>query len=339
EALNGTTLWNGSIPDFNGTFDSGTAPFWQLAYFSNAAQAVLIVTSLNGHYAIHTPIPLSNDCAAVWDNFRSDPTYWANQIDQNGVLPVDSPIVGRVAWNNLDRTWILRNLPLAEVLEVGPGVFTGTGDVNDGNWMAFFMGCGVVDKAGIQPLYAAGVSRDGLWGGVLNGTTNCAIQYSTPPTIDEGYYEILPLATTLTNDSNTAWATTTFQIGIAYLNGTLFTYDGWGVADWMVRVTVEDSEGQALAAAGSDCPSWVQAIADCESNSSGWYVVLLSGGGEWIASYGTTPGGTNWSIPVTAIVSHQQITVVVPRTWMVSGDKVVFNSTVASSVITGALTL
>ena len=42
EQLAGTTLWNGStIPAFDGSIASGTAPFWQFEFSSNLTQSVV----------------------------------------------------------------------------------------------------------------------------------------------------------------------------------------------------------------------------------------------------------------------------------------------------------
>jgi hypothetical protein len=341
QQFNGLTLWNGSLPVFDGTFNSGTAPFWQLGYYSESSQEMLVATSVWGETRVYSPMPISSNCTYSWTTLRYDPSSWVNQIYSNGTLPVDSSVAAQLAWNNLDQHWITANAPLAEVFALGPGMMTGTGDVRDGNWEVYFMGCGLAGYTGIRPIYAAGVSRGGEWGGALNGTRNCATLYSEGPKIDRGEYQFLFSGSTFSTVATTTWVNTPFQVGIAPPNGTVNGYyDGWGVADWMISINLTTSSGQLLPVGSSGCSVWVQSFSDCEANSSGWFVVLLSAGGEWQASYGATAhGGTGWLVPVTAVVSHQSIVVVVPASWSVTGDRLGITSTVPECVINGALSL
>ncbi len=338
--FDGVTLWNGSIPLFDGTFNSGTAPFWQVGYYSNASNEILVTTSVTGEPHVYAPIPFSSDCVRAWSSsFLSDPSAWAQSIEANGSLPVDSSVVGRVAWNNLDRGWIERNQPLAEVYALGPAIFSRTGDVPGGNWETYFMGCGIAGLAGIRPLYAAGVSRSGQWGGALNGTTNCALQDSGAPAADDGFYTLAPYTPSFTNSTTSTWVEIPFQVALAYLNGSIFTYDGWGLADRMLDVELRDSGNQSLAAAPSGCADWVSTLEDCAANPSGWYLVLLSSGGEWQTSFGVTSGGTGWSVPVAAVVSHQVLVLVAPRSWSVGGDQLEFSSLANGTAVTGTWTV
>ena len=57
-ALNGLSMFNGSIPIFNGTVNSGTAPFWQFAYYSNTSSEVLVGTNVMGTPHLFTPFSL-----------------------------------------------------------------------------------------------------------------------------------------------------------------------------------------------------------------------------------------------------------------------------------------
>jgi hypothetical protein len=81
-------------------------------------------------------------------------------------------------------------------------------------------------------------------------------------------------------------------------------------------------------------------VADCVANNSGWFAVILSAGGEWLDSYGSLPGGgAGWSEPNTALVSHQQLVIVVPSGWNLSGDRFSPISTITTSTVTGIFTL
>jgi len=339
--LDGVTLWNGSIPLFNGTPDSGTAPFWQLAFYSNTSNEVLITTSVSGAVHVYLPIPMISNCTLAWPDFRAHPNYWSQMIYVNSSLPVNSVVAASMAWNETDRGWIATNLPLAEVLVLGPAIFKTTGDVAGGTWTDYFMGCGVARipaTTGWGLLYSAQVGRTGLGLGVINGSTNCALLNSGLPPL-EGKYGFLFSNSSSANDSASSWTTSTFQVEMAYLNGTVFSYDGWGVADWMVSLNLTSSTGDPLQVGGSGCPNWVPSIADCSSNESGWYVVLLSAVGGWQASYGVADSTSGWSVAVTGMVSNESLVVVVPTWWDLSGCTLTVASTVSTSSISGTLLL
>ncbi len=341
QQFNGLTLWNGSVPTFSGSFDSGTAPFWQLAYYSPATQQVLVTTDVAGVSRVYPAMSISANCTYAWTTLRQNPGSWVNQIYANGTLPVDSPIAARVAWDNLDRRWIQANAPLAEVYALGPGMITGTGDVYGGNWEIYFMGCGVAGYTGIRPIYVAGVSRGGGSEYNLNGTRNCVTLYSEGGVIDRGINQFFFSSPVLSGGGTSSWISVPYQIGVTATNGSFYGYyDGWGVADWMTRLNLTTASGQQLPLAPSGCPNWVPTLSDCVANSSGWFVVLLSAGGEWLASYGaTTQGGAGWTVPVTAMVSHQSLVIVVPSSWSPGGDRLTVNSTASEVAITGSVAL
>lgn len=341
EAIDGLTLWNGSLPHFTGVYSSGSAPFWQLAYYSNSSQAVLIATSVSGTPHVYAPVSISNNCTYAWTTFRSDPSSWTNQILANSTLPVDSSVAAAVAWSNSDRGWIQQNTPLAEVFALGPGLFTATGDVYGGNWEVYFMGCGVAGYTGVRLDYAAGVSRTGDWGGALNLTRNCVTLNSTGPVIDQGINKFFfspPGATTV---AATSWIDIPYQVGVTALNGSFYGYyDGWGVANWMTKWSLTNSSGSPLQLGSPGCNTWVPVVSDCVTDTSGWYAVVLSATGEWINSYGVQPNGAvGWAEPVTAFASHQQLELVVPSSWNVPGDTLTVASTVSVCAVVGSVTL
>ncbi|MGD0588359.1 MAG: hypothetical protein ABSA63_06150 [Thermoplasmata archaeon] len=340
QQFNGLTMWNGSLPVFDGTSDSGTAPFWQLGYYSEASQTMLIATSVSGEAHVYAPMPLASNCTNSWTTFRYNPNFWVNQVYANGTLPVDSSVAARVAWANLDRGWIGQNAPLAEVYALGPGMITGTGDVYGGNWEVYFMGCGVAGFTGIRPDYAAGVSREGEWGGALNLTRNCVTLNSTGPVIDRGINKFFFSPPSPVIGAVTAWIDVPYQVGVTALNGSFYGYyDGWGVANWMTRWHVSNLSGMTLPLGSPGCDSWVPAVSDCIANASGWYAVILSASGEWVNSYGIQSNGTvGWAEPVTAFVSHQQFVLIVPSPWNLAGDTLAVASTVNVCDVTGSIT-
>ena len=61
-AFNGLTIWNGTIPLFDGSFNSGTAPFWQFVFFSNTTLQILVATDVLGVVHAYPPILMSSPC-------------------------------------------------------------------------------------------------------------------------------------------------------------------------------------------------------------------------------------------------------------------------------------
>ena len=338
QVFDGLTLWNGTIPLFNGTFDSGTAPFWQLAYFSSSSQEILVATDVLGDARTFPAIPYPSSCMP-WYDFPGNAANWTSPSE---FPTVDSSFAAQVAWNSTlpgSRTvgqQITRNGPTVEIITAGPGIFMGLGDTVSayGIW---FDRCGELGVAGVQPLIGVGVGRNGTWLGSSNLTHNCALLKSGPP----GYsadYDLL-FSSAITNVAPpTTFATMGYQVAIAYPNGTLAGfYDEVGLANWMTSWNLTNASGTYLREAIPTCRAWVPTVADCVANSSGWFAVILSAGGGWINSYGALPGGgIGWSEPVTALVSHQQLVIVVPSSWIVAGDGLKVASTNSTLVVLGS---
>jgi hypothetical protein len=334
--LAGTTLWNGTIPVTSGTLNSGTAPFWQLAYFSSVSQQLLIITSSSGTLQVFSPIPASSGCAYSWDPLPYNFTFWGSQIYSNSSLPVNSPVAAQVMWNNVGQYWFKQNEPAVEVLWLGAQVFTEIEGSPGGNWGVDYLRCGLAGLSGDQNLIDGGIYRDGEYGGALSATGNCAI-LNYPP--DSGTYQIANSTPNVTAIGASHYVAIPDHLYLEEANGSVADFEPWGLANWMVSMNLTNASGQPLPAGTPTCLSWVSSIADCAANSSGWYVVLLSAGGLWLASYGATQSGIGWSVPVTAMVSHQQIVLVVPSTWDLTGDRLGLNSTVSYCTVTGSLTL
>jgi hypothetical protein len=341
QAFNGLTLWNGTMPRFNGTFNSGTAPFWQLAYFSNDSQEILLTTDVMGQISLYPPIPYPSACMP-WYDFPGDSAGWTSV----GAIPVvDSSEAASAVWDAIleGRTtvgdWVSSNDPETEIITIGPGVFMGLGDaVSD--YGVYFDRCGEAGVAGIQSLVLAGVGSTGQLIGTANLTHNCALIYSGEGAYDSEY-DLLFSNSTVSSGPSTTLATIGFQVAIALPNGTLVNfYDEVGLANWMTSWNLTNPAGQILPLGTPTCGSWVGSVADCESNSSGWYAVVLSAGGEWMNTYGALPGGgVGWSEPVTALVSHQQLVIVYPSSWNVTGDRLDVTSTVPLSDVIGSTSL
>jgi len=334
----GTTLWNGTIPVFNGTFNSGTAPFWQFGFYSGATNQILVAVDVLGVPQVFAPQLIPGACYP-WDD-TIPPVKWS-QI--SFPLPMDSPAAASVAWAGVSAYWSQPRGPFVEIIQAGPDMFGGLGDTLSG-YIFWFERCGLAGVAGLQPVLGVSVNATGTSGGYSGdlppGGTNCALQNSGYGASD-AIYRVVPGLTSTNSSPTTTWTTVPFQVAIAYPNGTLTNdYDAWGLANWMERLTLTSSNNTSLPSGTPTCGSWVPTLVDCPSNSSGWFAVLLSEGGKYIDSYGVQPGGSvGWNNPVSALVSNQKLVLVFPSSWDPGGDNLTFSSNVANSTIVGSLIL
>ncbi len=334
--FDGLTLWNGSMPIFTGTFNSGTAPFWQFAFYSNVTDQILLATDVQGVPHVFPPMPVQGSCYPWYD--LGNPEVWVQALSN---FPVDSPLQAETSWRVVDQGLINRNLPTVEIFTSGPNVFTGLGDAKSVVGVYFERG-GIVGISNVQPVIQVAEDPNASSSSVYNGSANCAV-LNYPyfgPTLGFGRYNLSFTAPALSTFSSTTQVAASFQAVIEQNNTSVpASFDGWGLASWMVSISLTNASGRELAVAGSECPTWVTSVATCRANQSGWYVVLQSQSGEWLASYGLSPNGSGWSVPVTALVSHQQLLVVVPGTWAESGMVVAVASTVPYSDIGGSFDL
>ena len=341
QAFNGLTMWNGTIPLFNGTFDSGTAPFWQLAYFSSSSQEILVATDVLQDTHVFPAIPYPDSCMP-WYDFPGNAANWTSPSE---FPAVDSSSAAKVAWSSSLQgsttvgQWVPRNGPAVEIITAGPGIFMGLGDAVSayGIW---FDRCGELGVAGVQPLVGVGIGSNGMWLGSSNLTHNCALLKSGPPGYSADYDLLLSSPSTRVTSSST-FVMLGYQVAIAYPNGTVAGfYDEVGLANWMTSWNLTNTSGAYLPEATPTCRAWMPTVADCVANSSGWFAVILSAGGGWINSYGAVPAGeVGWSEPVTALVSHQQLVIVVPSSWTITGDKLSVASTNSTLVVLGSSSL
>ncbi len=122
-AFNGITLWNGSMPVFNGTFNSGSAPFWQFGYFSGTSQEFLLATSVDGRGHVYPPIPYPSSCQP-WYDFPNTPTNpesisaWTSLLDP---LPPNSPFGAQRVAQVLQTEGVSLDGRFAEIMTLGPG--------------------------------------------------------------------------------------------------------------------------------------------------------------------------------------------------------------------------
>jgi len=329
--FNGLTLWNGSIPLFNGTLNSGTAPFWQFFYFSNASQSILIATDVLGQTRVFPPAPMSNLCFAG-SSLNYDPLGWARVFDP---FPADSPTLSSSAVNALGAGWFVSNPSVYEAYRFGNNYW---GSGNPAGLVIDFERCGEVGRAGVQPKASVGVSSTGKFVTSFVGAEGCGnLESFGSPDVFFSYELGIASPTSLTTGGST-YITIPFQALLTNSSGTIGT-DASGIVSWMVRLNLTSGTGAALPGAGSSCEEWVPTTSDCVANSTGWFAILQSPSGAWLDSYGASEMGMNWSVPDVSLVSDQQLVVVVPSSWNLTGDLLSVTSTTSNATISGSTTI
>lgn len=330
----GLTVWNGSIPVFNGTFNTGTAPFWQFAFYSNSTKQIDVAVVTTKQSRVYPPIPVGGQCSP-WYDFYGNPAKWITEVE---AVTTGSAPAARDAFSTLQSAGWSYAPPIVEFLQIGPGMFDLLGDPGSSGFEISFQHCGIAGRAGLSGLAVAQMNASGKTDSSFVGSTNCAALSSGYPSI--AVYHLLFNTTTTVRAGPTEWLITDFQVALSPVNGTVDFWDGWGLANWMVRIAVENSSTSIPALAVPTCTQWVPSLAACPSSANGWFAVLLSSYGTWVDSYGITPSGVpGWSEPVDALVSAQQLVVVEPSSWSGTAETLSAASTVSTSTVLGSATL
>jgi hypothetical protein len=328
-AFNGLTLWNGTIPLFNGTFNSGTAPFWQFVYFSNASEQLLVGTDVNGVVRVFPPIAMSSPCAVA-----SDLAYesWDGPLYRFG-LHGNTPAMASSAWNAGAKGFVesLGTEPtemyFLSSLDFGSG--------QPGDMGTDFFLCGTAGAAGVTR--GLDVFADPMNTAIVSETDTYML--GCTPTYDN--WTAIPVELRFSNLSTVTWtgASGIRQTWTVYTDGVSPSdrgVDSLGITSWMINLELNDSQGQPLALATSGCSSWVASLTDCAANAAGWYAVLLGGEGTWMGSFGETAHGPGWSSPVIPVVTNETLAIVVPSSWNIAGDSLVASSTTPELPLSGS---
>ncbi len=144
-AFNGLTIWNGTIPLFDGSFNSGTAPFWQFVFFSNTTLQILVATDVLGVVHAYPPILMSSPCG-MYSGLGYEP-WVGSWAFYRWAFPGDTPAMASGAWNALGKSYVswLGVLP-TEMYLMG-GVQFGSGQT-PATQTTFFT-CGTAGAAGV----------------------------------------------------------------------------------------------------------------------------------------------------------------------------------------------
>ncbi len=332
QLLNGLTLWNGSIPLFNGTFNSGTAPFWQFFYFSNASQSILIATDVLGKTQVFPPMAMSSPCMEG-SSLSYEPWGYANAYFKQ--LPSDSSVLAETATATVGAEWLNQDGPVFETYRFGNNYW---GSGNPSGYIINFERCGDVGSAGVQPFASIGLTATGSFFGSFIGDEGCGnvAEIGPPPVLYP--YQLGFSSPSAVVSNRSTYVTLPFQALLTNQSGTVGT-DAGGIVSWMVHLRLTNASGTALPAGPVTCGTWVPTDRDCPANSSGWFAVLQSPYGEWLDSYGSSTQGSNWSVPNVSLVSNQQFVVVCPASWNITGDVLTASSTTPNAPLSGSGTL
>ena len=313
-ALPGLTVWNGTMPLFNGSDVSGTAPFWQLMFFSNASSEIVVGTDVSGHVTVFPPFGMRSPCGIVLEG--KGPLWgWADyDLD---LIHVDSSVLAQTAWSAIGSTWVPSHPPSVEVYTFG-----------ETNWplwpsgiMVSFERCGLRGAAGPQPYVFADINGNGSLNNAAYGLETCTPETNvTGPNLSG---TPVPYVNEFSNGTVVSVGATTYaaeDLRLAEGFGPDPSLAGYGEVGWMVRLTLSDANGQALRSAPTGCASWVRSIGDCAANATGWYAVLGTQQGTWLDSFPSSVNESDWADPVGAILGNETLTIVVPSSWNVTGD-------------------
>ena len=326
-AFSGLTIWNGTMPLFDGSYASGTAPFWQFLFFSNASQQIALGTDVLGKTSVDPPIPMTSPCGQ-WVQARGKAWGWA-KFDLTPIS-VDSPTLAQTVWDHGGSLWAKDDPPSAEMYVFGDNDWAG--------WPAgiliAFQRCGLVGAGYTQPYADFGVNPDGSSSVLFNGSESCTPEQSVsgPPIPFEVEFSNASLAL----DGGTRIAEQSLQV---YLGPPWTNVTTYGLGAWMFELSLADSEGQTLQSVASGCPTWVSTVSDCEASASGWYAVLITPTGGWLDSYPSPANASGWVDPAGSVLGYEALAIVVPSSWNTTGDVLTVTATTSEVPVTGSATL
>jgi hypothetical protein len=329
-AFNGLTIWNGSLPLFNGTFNSGTAPFWQFVFFSNLSGQLLVGTDVDQKVTVYPGIGLSSPCAE-YSRLNYKPWVSAKQIS-DGLFPPDTPAMASASWGAVAEKWVhgLGTEP-TEMYQFGDLPF-GSGGLAS-TQLQFFT-CGALGGVGATPGLSVFTNPDDpadvtSW---TNYTLGCT------PTADN--WTPVPIHVEFNNSAEISRGDATYyaeenEILTGY-NTSNFTNQTLGVTSWMVNLSLTSPTKGPMVLGDGMCDNWTATYTDCPPDSSGWYAVLLSESGQWLDSYGMTAHQGAWTLPAVPIVSGQYLVVVAPDTWNLTNATLTVSSTTVGLPMSGS---
>ena len=329
EAFNGLTIWNGTLPLFNGTFDSGTAPFWQFVFFSNQSGQLLVGTDVDGEITVFPPVAMTSPCA-TYSGLGYEPWISARMIS-DGLFPVNSPAMAKAAWGAVGKSWVdsLITQP-TEMYLIGDHPFgSGASPVTQ---LEYFT-CGTLGGVGVTKGLSVFTDPDDpsdvtAWENYSLGCTPTANNWTAIPVhLDFS-------GSTVTHAEGGTFYAGDFQV-LTGFNSSDVSNQSLGIASWMLRLGLESSNGTILTLGTGGCENWTGPYTGCLPDAFGWYAVLLSATGQWLDCFGEKTAQGGWTLPVVPIVSGQSILLVVQNSLNLANSTLAISSTTAALPLSG----
>jgi hypothetical protein len=317
--FNGLTVWNGTtFPVFNGSIASGTAPFWQFAFFSNESQMILVATDINFVPTIFPPIPVTNPCATYGFGGSATASFYVSWLNP---IPIDTNIQAANAALILGNSFERANYPILEMFNLGYTPFDGTNHGGNGVGLAVeYSRCGMIGAAGFQPEGDVGEDANGTVTNYGTGSLSCTVVNGA--SVGSYLFAFGSNGTSVPVEPGSSGLLLPFQVEYQSCTGpnnNSACKDGYGMVSWMTSLTLEAPGSHSLPAAPPSCQSWVPSLSRCGANSSGWSVVLVTANGAWADFFpGTNRSG--WAIPNALVVSQEAFVLLTPSSWNLAGD-------------------
>jgi hypothetical protein len=334
--FDGVTLWNGSaIPTFDGSIDSGTAPFWQFEFSSVTSHDVVVATDISGRVRTYLPVIPSDPCWIPAGGLAATSYFsWVNP------LPEDSPIQARLAYDRVAESFESKNRPVVEIYANG---FTPLAAIGHGpNGGVEFYRCGIVGVAGIQQYLVVGFSPTGQIFDIGNGTLTCTATYSIgPPPVYSPYKLVFTTPGQPRSFGGGLEGTnSSFQVSLRVgANNSTVYFDGWGLLTWMISLSLREANGSSLPSVPLSCQTWVPSPMTCSALAQGWSAILVSTSGEWQDTFPSATAGSSWAVLDAAVVSNEELWVTFPASWNVTGDVLTVSGTAPIPTVLGIATL
>jgi hypothetical protein len=335
--FNGLTVWNGtSFPVFNGSIASGTATFWQFAFFSGTTHEIIVATDVLGIPHVYAPLPVSNPCLSV-TGMASGATYYESWVNP---LPVDTSVQAAAAYDVVGRAFEGAHSSLAEIYANGWAALSDATNHGPGGGVEYSL-CGLVEEAGMQAKSVVGEWANGTVQNTFNGSLSCtAVAEPGPPVVYGSYLVALSSPGSVEGTWNGLRALSfPLRVEFPYSNGTIADFDGWGLTSWMTDVSLANSTGHDLVATALSCQTWVPTVTDCQPTGSGWAALLLSPDGGWMDSFPSGSNASAWAIPNVPIIGGEQLVVVCPTSWNVTGDLLTVRGATSIPSVSGSAAL
>lgn len=318
------TYWNESyypVSHAANIFSSGATPLWTFGYRDQGGDTA-VVSVVNGTGVYNGEWTAGSGCAAPIEPQYQIGFAPASVVDSSRVaLTVMNLPSGTIAPRNGTGTAFDPSNPGSafEMYSLGDGI-SGTEGIDPQliptdhlpTWWDVWGRCGLAGDSGWSPsdVLSMNVTTGLLSENALNSPTYCqqvgAVGTIRSPTIGippgpagnfEGWSLGLSLSTSIV-PAPAGWN----RITTDTISPSMFTNATTGAAFTGV-----------VPSAAALCGLGTGTLASCTVNPSGWYVVLADAHGDWLDSYPSAAGGSNWTRPGVPVVSGDEVVLFLPQ--------------------------